>query len=223
MKKSIILLLVIIALPVMAQNNRFYFGVYGSPDLSEFVVLKGEMKETVNELSKIRLAYTFGITSGFRINSFISFETGIQYSVHGSQSEKVSLVFEEPDPLLDGLEARTRMYIGYLGIPLKLRITGKSDKYFFTASAGIVPNYRIFSYSKYILYGDERSVEKSGYKYGRKFTLTPVISAGVGCHLSERSDLIIEPAFQYDLIPVSEDSHGHYWNLGLKMGLTFWL
>ncbi|HEX2395766.1 MAG TPA: hypothetical protein VHI78_10490, partial [Bacteroidales bacterium] len=52
----------------------------------------------------------------------------------------------------------------------------------------------------------------------RHFTITSVISAGLGIGITKNTSIQLEPAFQFDLIPDYPKSSGHYWNLGLKTG-----
>jgi hypothetical protein len=133
MKKSLLIILILSTSVSFGQDKSkssenaskgFQLGLNASPDYC-FTTMPSYFEVP-------KLGYTFGLNTAYQFNSFFSIDTGLHYSNKGSQTSKMDLSFEQPDPSIPN-QAQYIYNYHFIDIPLKANFTvGKRRiKFFF--------------------------------------------------------------------------------------------
>lgn len=232
------LLMVFLTFPVFTtfgQNskntNKISIGYSFSPDYSFRTLKNGDGNSSTdlviksrNNIEKAKFGYTTGFNVIFYFSNLLGFETGIQYSNKGYKTKEQDLTYFPPNPGLPN-KATTNYSYQYIGIPLKAKFAFGKGKTRFISSAGFITNFLIsVKQSTNYKYSDGKTEKKdqsstSGFN---KIDISPMISIGVDCKLTDKIHLSAEPAFRFGLsktkdAPVKEK----LWNAGLVFGISY--
>ncbi len=171
-----------------------------------------------------RIGLTSGVNICFSVTNQTEFETGIQYSLKGYQTEKYDLVYIVPDPAAP-VRAKFLYNYHYIDVPLKINFIKGNRKLRFIAAAGFVTNILLIATVtqdlEYAGGKTSKSTSESGYKYN-KINISPMISFGADYRLNHKMYLRAGPTFRYGILkninsPVTE----RLWNAGLNIGYYY--
>lgn len=232
--KYILILLGLAAFRSFGQEDmsRFQLGVNFSPDVNYRILENNDGTEMSDAIINSRddreipkFGYSTGLNVCFNINRFLGIETGLQYSNKGYQTEKIDLIFGQPDPSLP----EHLKYIDdfhYVDIPLKVNFTAGKKKVRFFSSVGITTNIFIKGTTTSVIYYSdrtERDKDPTSYDF-EKVNLSPTVSAGIDYKINDRMNLRVEPTFRYGVLKIIDAPvTGYLYNGGLNVSYYFGL
>ena len=171
-----------------------------------------------------KLGYTFGLSTAYQFNQLFSIETGLHYSNKGSQTSKMDLSFEQPDPSIP-LQAQYIYNYHFIDIPLKANFTVGKRRIKFFSSVGLTTNLFIKETQTNIyVYSDRTDINTISPSFTdfRKVNFTPKLSAGIDWSVHPAVNLRVEPTAQYSAFTMTNTPlTGHLFSAGLKMSLYY--
>ena len=196
------------------------------------------VKKTRNDMEVAKFGYSTGLNICFAGSGRMSIETGVQYSSKGYQTKNYDLVYGGPDPTAPvkaqsvyfyqyiGIPLRAKLTLGrgYIRVPIKKRTPG-NDNLRFLLSAGFMTNFLVnIKHALTFEYADGRKEEHKVATADdfKKIDISPMISAGIDCGISNKIRFTAEPTFRYGIIntkdaPLTES----LWSIGLNLGIYY--
>lgn len=208
------------------ESSAQKFGVGISPEITtrnlvktDFVPGIEQFIEESNSLNEPIVGFT---VQAFFVKPFarkMFFETGLSLSQDGYNSFARDFTYESlilsglvnsEDPVYETtqeIEIQNRFLS--IGIPLRLAYLSAGDKWRFTWSFGVTPEYVLESASTRIFRfesGAEESFDTDFDSTPADFNLTAALSAGVEWAIDRQSALRVEPVIRYGVFPTFDEA-----------------
>jgi hypothetical protein len=213
--------------PAMVKQHRVSIGLSFSPSLCYRTVGTLSADKPVvsdrNGRERPQWGYDAGVTVTVPMSKRIGLESGLWFSSKGYKTSPQVLVW--PDATTDvPLSSITRFTYNFLSIPVKATYTFGHGKLQGFVGAGLAMNVFIVQQVNVVLHYVDRQSTTSSNKYVgvSRFSLVPLISAGIRYPLTPKMHVKLEPVFQYVTtslrpgLPVRE----HLYSGGLTIGLS---
>ncbi len=224
--------------------KKFQLGVNFSSDVCYRTLANNNGESIVdgiidwrNESEIPKFGYTTGLNVVYSLKRNISFETGLQFSNKGYQTETMDLIYgDQIDPVTGVIspessdtKAPTKSkYIYsdyYLEVPVKANFTFGKRKVRFITSAGIAVNLFIAE-TKTVVYtyigGSTKQKDYSSYFSYNIINLSPTVSFGIDWKITPKMDLRAEPTIRYGVLKIIDmPVTGYLWNYGLNVGCYY--
>lgn len=214
-----------------SDSHHWLFGINGSPDycfrdyvnttddptFDQFVI-------NYNDIEIPKLGFSIGASACYVINHRYSIDAGLQFSDKGYRTHKFEYYLPYPQASGGPYVFRSVSHYNYLDIPLRFNMTFGQRKLKFIAGIGITTNVLLSTASTTIQYvdGDRERDHVSGSEFEADFNrlnLSPAISAGIACNITEQMQLRIEPTFRYGVLKTSDAPLTDYlYSAGLNVG-----
>ncbi len=201
MKKIILITILFISNLAFCQNSdysKIQLGVNCSPSICDITGLGQNRK----------FGYISGLNFIYNLSSKLGFETGLQFSNKGYETNYLNFV-------------KYRLQLNYLDLPIKVNFYTVSKRVRLIASTGIVLNIPI-NYTSITIKKINDELEKSRESYKMSvFNLSVLVSPGIDIQLVDKLNLQIGPDFRYALLDHFRPYklNAHLWTLGMNVGI----
>ncbi len=218
----------------LESKKGTYFGVSFSPEFAYRALINNENDaslesfiESRNEAESPKLSFTGGLNFGFYLSPKrnTAIEIGVHYSDKGYQIPWEEAIFPQ---IVPGLPTRIKTVYGYhfLEMPIRFVYWKGSKKVRFVASAGFVSGVlfsQTINQKQEFEDGSRESKMTELNDNVNKFNISPMVSAGVSFHPTEKWSIRTEPNFKYGLVNIRPDMPVSmtFWSYGVNFGVFY--
>ena len=179
---------------------------------SENWILQGR-----NEYEIAKFGYSGGLNIYYNLNDWFGIGSGIQYANKGYRAKKVYMDEDQTDFVLNNSQwFRTVHRFHYVEIPLKAQFTMGKQKVRFLSGVGLTTGFLLNQTNAFQYDGGENKSENYADQYNR-INLFPTVSVGVDYKITSKSNVRIEPMFQYGIVETAKSSDEYLWSLGVNV------
>ena len=228
MKTYLITVLLFLSVPIIAQETttkKISIGVTYSPNYSyRSISSTPEFLKSIRDDDKAVLGQSLNLLFRYRLNDCLGIESGISFQNRGYKMQMDTyLYFDEYDPAIPERSEYTDRF-QYLGIPVKLTLKKEFNHIALVSSIGFMGNFLLKSEQVTTNYFDDHKekITNNTTSEFKTFVLTATIGAGIEYRFNTHYKIILMPAFQRDITPISDGDMKHYlWDMGLNVGLLY--
>ncbi len=231
------------------EKTRFHkwsVGIYVSPDYCDRTLVNnftspyaGMIIELRNKSEQFKIAYSAGVSLGYKFNRRTGIEFGFSYSDMGYSTKEIELTFGDMiDPRFgftystsgtgtSSDYASIKIYYNhiYLILPVRLVYQFGDKKSKFIVGIGLATGYLLKSTSRIVFdSGESMTISRDDLqneKYN-KYNIFPELSFGIERQLSQNIVLRVQPVLRYGLLQIIDAPiSAHLWGGGLNVGCYY--
>lgn len=222
-----------------AEFKRLLFGVNISPDYC-YRTLKGDDRSSSialiidmqNKNEEPKIGYTAGLNLCYNKSKHLGIELGVQYSNKGYASKKSDLTFGDIiDPRFGFVYStnssspptKAKYFYNhiYIDIPVRAIFSFGEKRIHFITSIGVATNILLKATTTSVLEYENGDTKQETHDQRYNFNslnISPTISVGIDCKISNKINLRVEPTLRYGLLKIIDAPISAYlWSGGLNL------